>query len=383
MVQTGPADDWPTDTLRRMHRIYRLFTSGLALDPTVEKVVEVIGALAPGPIAITDTFGTVTHANYPFHPGLRIEPPAVRLALDVPRRIGSSWCATPVSAPRSAYIWIESHDADDPLVVMSLLDIAAERIHFLAAQSLHQGDERRALASRFVRLLLDGQLTEPVRTLACELDHDLDRSHHVIVIDPPQHSAPIGFMTEVDDIVGEHARVALVEDRVVMVVDRVDSLHEIVRGLEGLHERIPIRGGVSGVSVDGSDLGRYLEQALIALHVGNGHTALSWFEECDLLSLLAHHADGTTIDERVADTLAPVLTYAGPQRNEFLDTLRQWLDTSDSLDALAERLQIHRSTLTYRRKRLNDLLGDDLHDPDRRFELALALRLRERRPAPP
>ena len=119
------------------------------------------------------------------------------------------------------------------------------------------------------------------------------------------------------------------------------------------------------------------------LDVGNGDTALSWFEECDLLSLLGHHADPTTIDERVADTLAPVLTYAGPQRDEFLDTLRQWLDTSDSLDALAERLQIHRSTLTYRRKRLNDLLGDDLHDPDRRFELALALRLRERRSAGP
>lgn len=81
----------------------------------------------------------------------------------------------------------------------------------------------------------------------------------------------------------------------------------------------------------------------------------------------------------IAAVLAPVLDYEGPHREEFTETLRRWLDWPDSLDALADHLHIHRSTLTYRLRRLRALLGDSLKDSERRFEMALALRLLERR----
>ncbi len=43
---------------------------------------------------------------------------------------------------------------------------------------------------------------------------------------------------------------------------------------------------------------------------------------------------------------------------------------------------MHPQTVRYRLKRLRDLLGDALKDPDRRFELEIALRNRALAPRP-
>ena len=44
--------------------------------------------------------------------------------------------------------------------------------------------------------------------------------------------------------------------------------------------------------------------------------------------------------------------------------------------AMAEELHVHPQTARYRIARLRELLGDELEDPDARFELELALRAR-------
>ena len=49
--------------------------------------------------------------------------------------------------------------------------------------------------------------------------------------------------------------------------------------------------------------------------------------------------------------------------------------------AVAERLHVHPQTVRYRLGQLRELFGEDLDDPDRRFALMVALRLR--RPAAP
>lgn len=46
---------------------------------------------------------------------------------------------------------------------------------------------------------------------------------------------------------------------------------------------------------------------------------------------------------------------------------------------MAARLGVHPQTVRYRLRQLRELWGDDLDDPDRRFELELALRTRRLR----
>ena len=55
-------------------------------------------------------------------------------------------------------------------------------------------------------------------------------------------------------------------------------------------------------------------------------------------------------------------------------TLAAWLAEQGRLQAVAEQLHVHPQTVRYRLGRLRELFGDALDDPQRRFELELALR---------
>ena len=61
------------------------------------------------------------------------------------------------------------------------------------------------------------------------------------------------------------------------------------------------------------------------------------------------------------------------------ETLLAWLETGKS-SSVASRLFIHPQTARYRLHKLQDLFGDQLDNPDARFELALVLRARHAGP---
>ncbi len=58
----------------------------------------------------------------------------------------------------------------------------------------------------------------------------------------------------------------------------------------------------------------------------------------------------------------------------MLATLRAFLDHRGNAPAMAEALHLHPQTVRYRLRKLRDIFGDDLDDPDARFELEAALR---------
>jgi len=74
-----------------------------------------------------------------------------------------------------------------------------------------------------------------------------------------------------------------------------------------------------------------------------------------------------------ATTLRPLLEYTS--RADLVGSLRAFLAHSGHWDAAAESLGVHRHTLRYRIRRVADLLGRDLTDPDVRAELWIALKI--------
>jgi hypothetical protein len=72
--------------------------------------------------------------------------------------------------------------------------------------------------------------------------------------------------------------------------------------------------------------------------------------------------------------LAPLLRGRGDVRREHLATLRAFLDHPGLAEAAAT-LGVHRNTVAYRLRRIEELTGWSLADPELRFPLALALRL--------
>jgi hypothetical protein len=77
--------------------------------------------------------------------------------------------------------------------------------------------------------------------------------------------------------------------------------------------------------------------------------------------------------------LAPLRRVRPDQADRLAETLLAWLDSADDASAAARLLHVHPQTVRYRLRQLRGLFGDVLGDPDARFGLQLALRVRRLR----
>lgn len=73
--------------------------------------------------------------------------------------------------------------------------------------------------------------------------------------------------------------------------------------------------------------------------------------------------------------LGPII--ASPAYEQLLDTLRAYFACDGKLDLAAQRLYVHRNTLAYRLKRIEELLHRHLKNPDDAVDIRLALSITE------
>lgn len=83
------------------------------------------------------------------------------------------------------------------------------------------------------------------------------------------------------------------------------------------------------------------------------------------------------LDELARARLAPFGTLRPGASQRLQETLLAWLRADGHRPTVARELHVHPQTVRYRMTQLRELLGDDLDDPEARFELELALRARE------
>jgi hypothetical protein len=98
------------------------------------------------------------------------------------------------------------------------------------------------------------------------------------------------------------------------------------------------------------------------LRVDDHLTALLLFESRDLAGRIA------------ARRLAPLADLTPKARGRMRETALAHLRHDGNAVAMAAEMHVHPQTARYRIARLRELLGDQLDDPDARFELELALR---------
>jgi hypothetical protein len=95
----------------------------------------------------------------------------------------------------------------------------------------------------------------------------------------------------------------------------------------------------------------------------------------DHLTDMVLRRGGDLLDRLEARRLAPLRQMAQGRQDMLAETLLAWLETGKS-SSVASRLFIHPQTARYRLHKLQDLFGEQLENPDARFELALVLRAR-------
>lgn len=79
------------------------------------------------------------------------------------------------------------------------------------------------------------------------------------------------------------------------------------------------------------------------------------------------------ISVALAERLAPLRKLPQHRREPLARTLLAYLENKDNAVATADRVLVHEQTVRYRIRRLEEMLGDVLHEPGRRLELLLLL----------
>jgi hypothetical protein len=115
-------------------------------------------------------------------------------------------------------------------------------------------------------------------------------------------------------------------------------------------------------------------RGLIPAGHGTGGARITWCE--DHLPTLVLLADTDLAATLSRETLAPLQRLRPDQADRLARTLLAWLESADDANAAASRLHVHPQTIRYRLRQASELFGDALADPDARFRLLLALRVR-------
>ncbi|MFJ2814071.1 PucR family transcriptional regulator [Streptomyces sp. NPDC091279] len=113
------------------------------------------------------------------------------------------------------------------------------------------------------------------------------------------------------------------------------------------------------------------EQALsVARRRGRAYVEHEQLAAGSVLPLLADDAVRAFAD----GLLRPLREHDATGRGDLVASLRAWLTRHGQWDAAAADLGVHRHTLRYRMRRVEEILGRSLDDPDVRMELWLALK---------
>jgi hypothetical protein len=152
---------------------------------------------------------------------------------------------------------------------------------------------------------------------------------------------------------------------------------------EGLHGRRVVVGPMLGwaqvpESVRLAELAGELAGEPAGEPAGDGTAPEPVFAD-DHLVALALRGDPGALAVLSARRLEPLARLRESQRESLLATLESWLRHWGSRSAVSAELFVHPQTVSYRVRRLRELLGDALDDPDARFELQLVLAARDTR----
>ncbi|MER7278692.1 helix-turn-helix domain-containing protein [Dactylosporangium sp. NPDC000244] len=143
--------------------------------------------------------------------------------------------------------------------------------------------------------------------------------------------------------------------------------------------RMPALIGIGRVAERPTDLRRSRadgDRVLRVLARGHSRPRVARLPEVYVASLLEDLSDRIAAEEDVPD-VAVVRLRAHDARHQsaFTETLAAWLDSFGDVPAAAAAVHVHPNTFRYRLKRIAEVSGIDLADPDDRFEAMLQLRL--------
>lgn len=269
---------------------------------------------------------------------------------------------------------------------VALLTLTTER-----SRSLHDAESR--LGAAVLRLLLDGE-TAHARAVAGDLYGVLlDAPFRLVIAEPalPGTAQPEGLALLADAVESAAAR----SGEALLVVTEPDRL--LILAADG--------GAAAGAVADHAEAlesrrgrestGPEPDELVVGLSAPAGPaTAAAAYKQADQALVVARRRGRPLVehDDLAAGSVLPLLAddavrafadgtlralrdHDAIGRGDLVASLQAWLSRHGQWDAAAADLGVHRHTLRYRMRRVEEILGRSLDDPDVRMELWLALKV--------
>jgi purine catabolism regulator len=154
--------------------------------------------------------------------------------------------------------------------------------------------------------------------------------------------------------------------------------NDFVTQLLAKHPKAQIVIGIGRPGVGPAKWIQSLQQARESWRLGKEWKGapVTYFGDLGLYQLLTALGTNSEANRFFRKTLGRLITHDDNKNAELVETLEAFFACHGNLSQTANRLHIHRNTLTYRLERISTITQLDLDDPDARFSLQLALKLR-------
>lgn len=140
---------------------------------------------------------------------------------------------------------------------------------------------------------------------------------------------------------------------------------------------VQVTVGIGGVCAELGGVPKSYQEARQALRIGKllvGGNKVFHIDDLSFYRLLIDVVEQDELRAFVDDAIGPLLRYDQEKSAKLVHTLEKYLELGGNHTLTAQRLFIHRNTLTYRLNRAAQVLGVDLDDPEIRIKLLVALR---------
>jgi DNA-binding PucR family transcriptional regulator len=141
--------------------------------------------------------------------------------------------------------------------------------------------------------------------------------------------------------------------------------------------------GVGRIGAEPGELRRSYDEALYALEarLPNGTAAVATFRDLGSIQLLLSLQGERGVELFTTSLLGALVEHDRRHGSALVDSLRAYIEANGRWADAASALSVHRHTLRYRMRKVEELTGRDLADAADRLELWLALRAYDLRPA--
>jgi sugar diacid utilization regulator len=245
-------------------------------------------------------------------------------------------------------------------------------------QSVLEAESR--LGGDLLGEMLTGIDDERARIRTHILGYDLGRQQRVAIVDYPStvpQDLVFHAVRRAAQNLGARPLLGSERESVIALAEASISWQSLCSGVDAELDRTDCRIGVGGICEAAADVPRSCREARLALQLmsfGNHRSPVVLFDELGVFEILADTKDPKTVQRFAQKWLGALLDYDESRNASLVSTLTSYLEAGGNYDHSARALGVHRNTLRYRLKRIQEISGHDLGEPDVQFNLQLATR---------